>query len=161
MTTQTVPFFSGNIKEEADRLIARYETKRAAILPILHLVQRHKRYIPAEVEEEVAELLEIQPVDVREVVTFYTLFFQSEPGQTHLYVCRTTSCWLRGAEELIKYVAGKLGVPEYQPTADGKFSWCAVECLGDCEHAPMMQVNDHYVGPLTKEKIDETLAHHA
>ena len=149
------------MKEEADRLIARYETKRAAILPILHLVQRHKSYIPAEIEEEVAQLLEIQPVDVREVVTFYTLFFRKAPGRTHLYVCRTTSCWLRGAEELIRHVSQKLGVPEYEPTADGKFSWCQVECLGDCEHAPMMQVNDRYVGPLTPEKIDEVLSKNA
>ena len=109
-------------------------------------------------EKEVAAYLELPPVDVREVMTFYTLFYTKPRAKTRLNICRTLACALSGADDLMKHCENKLGIQSGETTPDGKFSWQYVECLGACEIAPMLQLNDNeFVGPLTKEKIDEIL----
>lgn len=140
-----------------DELLARYPDKRAAALPILHVVQKQHGFVPDEAESVVAEILEVPPVKVREVLSFYTLFHRKKIGQQHLQVCRTTSCWLRGAGEIIAHIEKKLGIKNGETTADMNFSFTEVECLGACELAPMMQLNDDYIGHLTTEKMDEIL----
>ncbi|MBI3307685.1 MAG: NAD(P)H-dependent oxidoreductase subunit E [Candidatus Omnitrophica bacterium] len=146
------------IKFKTDPIVARYETKRASILEILRLLQEEYGHITTEMEREVAEYLGIAAIDVREVMTFYSLFYDKPKARTRFHVCRTLSCYLRGGREILKHIENKLGVKAGGMTEDKAFSINTVECLGACEFAPMMQVNDvKYVGPLTKEKIDEVI----
>ncbi len=147
--------FTSEIKVKADAIVAKYETKRASILEVLRFLQEHYGHISLEIEEAVAQHLEIPAIDVREVITFYSLFYSEPKAKTRFHVCQTLTCALLGGEEIVKHLEQKLGIKEGQKTADGKFSLSTVECLGACEIAPMMQLNDkEYIGPLTKEKID-------
>ena len=147
--------FTPSIKEKADAVLARYETKRASILEILRLLQEAYGHITPEAEEATAAYLGLPAIDVREVMTFYTLFYDKPRARTRFHVCRTLSCWLRGGEEMLRHLEGKLGIKAGERTPDGRYSIGKVECLGACELAPMLQMNDTgFVGPLTKEKID-------
>lgn len=134
------------------------ENKRAALLPILHLVQEEKGYIPVAMEEEIAALVGVPVVKVKEVLSFYTWFRQKPVGKYHFQVCRTISCTLRGHREIMTHLEKKLGIKDGETSADGKFTLTAVECLASCETAPMMQLNEKYIDNLTLEKIDEILA---
>ncbi len=150
--------FTPEIKIKADAIVAQYETRRASILEILRLLQEHYGHITLEMEEAAAHYLEIPAINVREVMTFYSLFYSEPKAKTRFQVCRTLTCALLGGEEMVKHLQEKLGIKPGEKTADGKFSIQTVECLGACEIAPMMQLNDkEYIGPLTKEKIDELL----
>ena len=145
------------IKAKADKIIAHYEQRRAALLPVLHLVQDTYGFISEKAEIEVAAYFAIPPVDIKEVITFYTLYHSKPCAQYEFNVCRTLSCTLRGQEEVIAHLKDKLGIKVGERTADGKFGLNEVECLGACEMAPMMQLGREYIGPLTKEKIDQIL----
>ncbi len=150
--------FTTELKKKADEITARYETKRAALLEILRLLMDHYGHLTVEIEEAVAKYLALPAIDVHEVVTFYTLYSTKPKAKHRFCVCRTLSCSLKGAPEMIQYLEEKLGIKAGETTPDGAFSIEAVECLGACEMAPMMQVNDReFVGPLSKEKIDEML----
>ena len=149
---------SDDLKPEAEKILSRYETKRAAILPLLRLYQDRDGYLSEETELEVARLLSLPPIDVREVVSFYTLFYRKPQGTTCLRVCRTLACHLKGSEEVLKRIENKLGIRAGETTPDGKFSLEEVECLGACELAPLMQRNDDYLGPLTEELTDQILS---
>ena len=150
--------FTPEIRTKADAIVARYASKRAGMLEVLKLLADHFGSITPEIEARAAEYLEVPAIDVREVVTFYTLLRQTPKAKRHFCVCRSLSCALRGGEEVLKYLEQKLGIKAGEKTADGKFSIETAECLGACEMAPMMQVDDkEYVGPLTKEKIDELM----
>lgn len=142
---------------QMDKITAQYENRRAALLPLLHLVQEKEGKITPEAEQELADYLGVPVVHVHEVVAFYHLFHQQTLGKCHFSFCQTTSCALRGAEDLIKYIEEKLGIKPGEKTPDGKFSLDVVECLGACEIAPMMRCNKDYVGFLTKEKVDELI----
>ena len=146
-----------DIRKQLDQIIARYERKQAALLPILHLVQEKEGFISPESEKAVAEYLEIPVVHVHEVISFYHLLNRKPKGKCHFSVCQTTACALLGAEEIIEHLQQKLGIKPGETTPDGKFSLDVVECLGACEIAPMMQCNEEYVGPLTKEKIEKII----
>lgn len=148
---------TAELKPEMDRITAQYESKRAALLPLLHLVQEKNGIISPEAEQEVADYLGLALAQVHEVVSFYHLFLQKRQGKCHFSVCQTTACSLLGAEELIEHLKKRLGIEEGETTADGKFSLGVVECLGACEIAPMMQCNKDYVGFLTKKMIDEII----
>ena len=154
-TAKMNTIFTSEIKQKADVILARYETRRASILEILRLLQESYGHVSLEMEEAVAAYLEIPVIDVREVVTFYTLFYQKPKAKTRFNVCRTLPCMLAGGEEILKYFEEKLGLKPGQMTPDAEFSLATVECLGACEIAPMLQFNDEeFVGFLTKEKVD-------
>jgi NADH-quinone oxidoreductase E subunit len=140
-----------------DKITAQYEQKRAALLPLLHLIQEKEGIITPQSEAEVAQYIGIPVAHVHEVVSFYHLFRQKPQGKCHFSVCQTTACALRGAEEVIEQIEKRLGIKPGETTADGKFSLGVVECLGACEIAPMMQCNKDYVGHLNKKKIDELI----
>ena len=147
--------FTSENQERFQEILKRYPTKRAAMLPALHMAQAQHGFIPPEAEEYIAGLLEVPLVDVREVLSFYSLFSQEPKGKHHLKVCGSLSCWLRGSGEVREYLLEKLGVDEGEMTEDGRFSWETVpDCLGACELAPMLQVDDYFEGCLTREKID-------
>lgn len=128
------------------------------MLPTMHLAHQQNGYISPEVEQYVAGLLEVSLVDVREILTFYTLFFQRPMGRHHIRLCKSISCWIRKADRIEEYLVERLGVASGEITKNGNFSWEAVpDCLGACELAPMMQLDKDYHGPLTADKVDQIL----
>lgn len=149
--------FTPENREEFQRILKRYPHKRAAMLPTLHLAQEQHGFIPPEAEQYVADLLEVPVVDVREVLTFYSLFQQEALGRHHIRVCMSLSCWLRGAESIKQHLRKRLSTGA-SVSEDGRFSWEAVaDCMGACEIAPMIQLDRDYYGPLTPEKLDEVI----
>jgi len=151
------------LRPEFEKRAAPYSHKPSALLALLHAVQDAYGYVPAEAEAAVAELLGVGRNAVHEAVTFYTLYKTRPMGKYHIQVCRTLSCDLCGARDLVGVVEKKLGIRNHEVTADGLFSLETVECLGCCELAPAIQVSqDPFRGPLTAEQmaslIDEVAA---
>lgn len=145
------------LRPQMDKIASQYEQKQAALLPLLHLVQEKEGMISAEAEKEIAACLGVPVVRVHEVVSFYHLFWQKLHGKCHFSVCQTTSCALRGAEEIIEHIQKRLGIKPGETTPDGKFSLDVVECLGACEIAPVMRCDKEYAGFLDKKKVDELI----
>jgi NADH-quinone oxidoreductase E subunit len=143
---------------EAQRIVAKYDQKRAAMLTLLHLAQEEAGHVTPEVEAWVSKWTGVPLVHVHEVVTFYSMLRKKPAGRCHIRYCTSTSCVLQGGEKLLGYLKKKLGVEDRETAADGKFSLEEAECLCACEMAPMMQVGDDYHGDLTEKKIDEILA---
>lgn len=148
---------NSELKKKAEKILSNYPQKRAAMLPVLRLVQETYGFISQAAEQEVAAFLEVPVVDVKEVMTFYTLFHSKPCAKNQISVCKTLTCSLLGSDKIVHYLKERLGIDVGQKTPDGKFGLETVECLGACEIAPMMMVNKDYVGPLTVEKIDEVL----
>ena len=145
------------LAERLYELISHYpaDKKKSALIPVLHEVQdAHDNWLSVELMDVVAGMLEIQPIEVYEVVSFYTMFNQKPIGKYMFEFCRTSCCAVRGAEDLMEYTCNKLGVQEGEVTPDGMFQVVVVECLGACGYAPMMQLGDYYKEHLTKEKVD-------
>lgn len=154
--------FTPENKKKFEEVLKRYPRKRAAMLPALHMALKQEGYISPAVEAYVAGLLEVPIVDVREVVSFYTMFTQKRLGQYHIKVCESLSCWVRGSEEVKAHLKERLGIEDGGITEDGEFSWESVpDCLGACELAPMLQFNDYFEGNLTPEKLDALLERRA
>ncbi len=151
------PEFSDSVKKKIEEVVARYPQKKAALLPVLHLVQQEIGYLSASEEKQVADLLEIKPIQVREVVTFYTMYNRQPVGKYHIQVCSNLTCSMLGAQSLIDYLKEKLGIELGETTEDKRFTLSTVECLGACEYAPCMMVNFDYYGNLDKKTIDEIL----
>ncbi len=151
------PELTDQTKKKIEEIASRYASKEAALLPVLHLVQHEKGFISQQEEKQVAHLLNIKPIKVKEVVTFYTMFNQKEVGKYHIQVCSNLSCSLLGSESLIDHLKNKLGIEIGETTSDKKFTLMTVECLGACEQAPCMMINFDYFGNLDKEKIDNIL----
>lgn len=152
------PEYSDALQKSIERMMARYPKKEAALLPVLHLVQREMGWISPAEERFIASLLGLKPMKVREVATFYTMILRKPLGKYHLQVCSNLTCSLLGAESLIDYIGEKLGIWPGETTPDGKFTLTTVECLGACEQAPAMMVNFDYYGHLDREKIEKILA---
>lgn len=134
------------------------DKKKSGLLPVLHAVQdAHDNWLSVPLMDKVAEILEITPIEVYEVVTFYTMFNQKPVGKYQLEFCQTTCCAALKAEKLIEYTCQKLGVGLNEVTPDGLFSVTAVECLGACGFGPMLQLGDNYHEHLTEEKIDKLI----
>jgi NADH-quinone oxidoreductase subunit E len=142
---------------EVRRLQALYPERQAALLPVLRMAQDTFGFVSPEVEVYVAELFELSPAHVHEVVTFYTLFFQQPVGRHVISVCHNLSCSLRGAEDVVAYLQERLGIEAGATTPDGRVTLLRVECLCACEAAPMMQVDEEYVGPLDRGAVDRVL----
>jgi NADH-quinone oxidoreductase subunit E len=146
--------------ERANRLMAKYPPGRqsSAVLALLDLAQRqHGGWLPRAAMDHVAGLLEMAPIRVYEVATFYTMLNLTPVGEYHLQVCRTTPCWLRGADDLTETCKRKLGIGLKGRTADGKFSLIEVECLGACVNAPVVQINDDFYEDLDPPKLEALL----
>ncbi|HEX2500897.1 MAG TPA: NAD(P)H-dependent oxidoreductase subunit E [Methylomirabilota bacterium] len=149
--------FSDAQLAEVRRLQTLYPERQAALLPVLRMAQDAFGYVSPEVEVYVAGLFELSPAHVHEVVTFYTLFFQRPVGRHVISVCHNLSCSLRGAEDIVRHLEGRLGIEAGETTADGRVTLLRVECLCACEAAPMMQVDATYVGPLDPAAVDRVL----
>jgi len=151
------PEFREETRKKIKEVVARYPRKEAALLPVLHITQKEFGYISAKEEKLVAQVLGIEPIRVRELVTFYTMLNQEPLGKYHIQVCSNLSCSLLGADKLIDYLKEKLGVEPGETTKDKKFTLSLVECLGACEQAPCIMINFDYYGDLDEKKIDEIL----
>jgi NADH-quinone oxidoreductase subunit E len=149
--------FSGAQLAEVRRLQGLYPAPGAALLPVLRMAQETFGHVSRDVETYVAGLFDLTPAHVHEVVTFYTLFFQRPVGRHVLSVCHNLSCSMLGAEAAIAYLQERLGIEAGETTADGRVTLLRVECLCACEIAPMMQVDEAYVGPLDRATIDRVL----
>ena len=133
---------------------------RSACLAALHLAQAEVGYLPRAVVDEVAELLDLLPIQVQEVVAFYPMFHAAPKGRCHIQVCTNIACALGGARKLVRQIEAKLGIAPGEVTADGTFSLAEAECLGSCGTAPVVQVNNQpYMERVTAGDIDALLAH--
>lgn len=149
--------FSAVQLQEVKRLVSRYPEGRqkSALIPVLHLAQNSfGGWLSREVMDYVAELLSIEPIEVYEVASFYTMFNLQPVGKHLLEVCQTGPCMLNGSETIVAYIYEKLGIRPGETTSDGLFTLKTVECLGACGYAPLLQLGEHYREHLTKEKID-------
>lgn len=152
--------FSNEALALVHKMILRYPegNQKSALLPVLHLAQAEfGGWLSAPVMDYVASLLHIQPIEVYEVASFYTMFNLKPVGKCVVEVCRTGPCWLMGAEDVVKYIEKTLGIKEGETSSDGMFTLKTVECLASCGTAPMMQIGEKYHERLTLEKVDEIL----
>lgn len=145
------------LRPQCEALIAQYEEKRSALLPMMHLFQQREGFVSDGAMRAAAEMLEITPAVVESTVSFYTLFFRKPVGKYMLQVCRGLMCELRGAEDIMAYFRKKLGIGHLETTDDGLFSYEEVECLAACDRATCMQVNLEFVYDLTPEMIDQMI----
>lgn len=142
-----------------EKLFSRYPPDRrsAALIPLLHGVQRLHGYLREDVMDYVAGVVGVAPRRVREVATFYTMFHLKPVGKNHVQICTNLSCWLAGADKLYERVRARLKTEPFAPTPDGKFSVCEVECLAACGTAPALQINEQYYENVTPEQLDAIL----
>ena len=144
------------IHEALDELSQHYPTREALLLPALHMAQEHwDGWLPEEAIEAVAEELGLAPAKVYGVVTFYDLFHDKPVGRHRIRVCDNLSCTLRGAREILEAIQDELGVRQNVVTSDERCSFAHFECLGSCDTAPMMMVDDQYHENLTPAKARE------
>jgi len=149
--------FSDDKLAKAQEIIARYPDgkQKSALIPLLHLAQENLGgWLSAEEMAYVAKLLNLKPIEVYEVATFYSMYNLKPVGKYLFEVCQTGPCMLNGSDNIIDYIKDKLGIAVGETTADGMFTLKTVECLGACGYAPMMQLGKHYKEHLTKEKVD-------
>ncbi|MGD0922039.1 MAG: NAD(P)H-dependent oxidoreductase subunit E [Terriglobia bacterium] len=152
-----IKMISESLKQKFDTIIARYPTKRSAIVPLLLFAQDEIGYVSEEAIEEIAQRVGVRPIEVVEDISYYSMLHRQPIGKYNFQVCTNISCMLRGGEEIFQHCAKKLGIGHKQTTPDGMFSLEEVECLGACCGAPAMQVNYDYYENLTPEKVDELI----
>ncbi len=149
--------FSPDKLNKVNELIGHYPEgkQKSAILPVLHLAQEEfGGWLDVSTMDYVASLLKIQPIEVYEVATFYSMYNMKPVGKYVFEVCQTGPCMINGSDDIIKYIQQKLNIKIGETTADGLFTLKVVECLGACGYAPMMQLGKTYREHLTKEKVD-------
>ena len=151
---------SDDTRKKIEELTARYPRKQAVTLPALHMVQDERRCVPTGAMREIADLLDLHPSEVNDTASFYGIFRgEKDPlGKIRLWVCRSLPCMLRGGDELLEALATKLGVKPGGTTADGKITLEFAECLGACEGAPCVLVDDAHRMNITPDKIDGLIA---
>jgi NADH-quinone oxidoreductase subunit E len=148
---------SDETRSKIEAAIEKYPQKRGALLPALHFVQEDHGHVSTECAVELAEIFEIHPAQVMEVITFYNMFFDSPQAKHHVYVCTNLPCSLRGSRSLLNQLESHLGVTSPGETPDGRIFLGHEECLGACGYAPMMRVDDQYHEDLDVEKAKRIL----
>jgi len=153
--------FSVELLNKFSDVVSRYPVgkQKSALLPILHLVQEEYGWLSVDAMDKVALFLNIQPIEVYEVATFYTMFLLQPQGKYLLEICRTGPCCLVGAEKIMTHLENKLGVKEGEVTPDGLFSWRGVECLAACGFGPVLQIGPSYTfyENLSEESVDQLI----
>ena len=152
--------FTPETDARAKAIIARYPEGRqaSATLALLDLAQRQNGgWLSRDAIEYVADYLDMAPIRVHEVATFYSMFNLEPVGKYFIQICRTTPCWLCGSDDLTRVCRDKLGIEKGETTEDGLFTLVEVECLGACANAPMAQINDDYYEDLNAERLAEIL----
>lgn len=151
---------SSESKADIDNWVAKYpaEQKQSAVMAALRIVQdQNSGYLTDELIEAVAEYLEMPPIAVHEVATFYSMYERKPVGKVKICVCTNISCMLCGSDGVVEHLENKLGIKLGETTGDGMFTLKEVECLGACVNAPVMQIGNEYHEHLTKEKIDKLI----
>jgi NADH-quinone oxidoreductase subunit E len=143
--------------DEMEKLVPRYPSRVALLLPALHQAQDEMGWLPPEVLEEIGAFIGIHPAQVREVASFYTMYNLKPVGKYHLKICTNVACCLRGANELVEHVEQKLNIKCGETTRDRKFTLMEEECLGACGTAPAMMLNDDYHENLDAKALDRIL----
>ncbi|MBI5035650.1 MAG: NADH-quinone oxidoreductase subunit NuoE [Chloroflexi bacterium] len=147
---------SEKAKSEIKTLMATYPDQRSAVMPALHLAQHEVGWLPDDVVQDIADLIGLSKTEVNGVATFYTMYAREKPGKHTIMFCADLPCALRGAEEMLEHLEHKLGCKAGQTSADGKITLKEAECLGGCDHAPVMLIDGvEHQQDLTNQKIDE------
>jgi NADH-quinone oxidoreductase subunit E len=149
--------FSEEKLKEVNRFIGFYPEgkQKSAVIPVLHLAQQEfGGWLSVATMDYVASLLNMLPIEVYEVATFYSMYNLKPVGKYIFEVCQTGPCMINGSDNIIKYIGDKLGIKPGETSSDGMFTLKTVECLAACGYAPMMQLGKHYREHLTKEKVD-------
>ncbi len=157
MSSSNQPRFSEARLAEIETLVKRYPSAKSALMPVLYMAQQDFGYLSMETQEMIGEVLGLRIMEVREVVTFYTMFKEQPHGKYLLEVCTNASCMLNGADELYAHMKETLGIEPGQITEDGLFSIAEVECAGACAGAPVVQVNNMYYEKATTSSMDELI----
>ena len=144
-------------RHEIDEEIRRYPDKRAVCIEALKAVQRHRGWVPDESVDDIAEYLDMQPAEVDSVATFYNLIFRRPPGRHTIMLCDSVSCWLTGYRDIHAHIKSRLGVDFGGTTEDKRFTFLPIVCLGHCEVAPAMMVDEDMHTNLTPQRVDEIL----
>lgn len=152
--------FSEEKLNKVNEIMARYPQgkQKSALLPVLHLAQdEFGGWLDVPVMDYVASLLQIEPIEVYEVATFYSMYNLKPVGHYFFEVCHTGPCMIKGSDNIVNYIKEKLAIGVGETTTDGMFTLKTVECLGACGYAPMMQLGKHFKEHLTKEKVDNII----
>lgn len=158
--TQNTTEFNRETLDLVNKIIKRYPEGRqkSALLPVLHIAQSENNgWLSSETMDYVATLLNILPIEVYEVASFYSMFNLQPVGNCVIEVCQTGPCWLKGSDDILAHFEKRLGIKSGETTADGKFTLKTVECLAACGNAPVIQVGTEYHENLSVQKADELL----
>ncbi len=154
----TAPILTEAVRRKIGSFFDRYETKQAALLPALHIVQDALGHVPWQAMVEIADLLEIHPSDVLDTLSFYTHFWTHPKGKKVVMVCRSLSCEVMGGAAVLEEVKRQLGIDEHGTTPDGRYSLLTEECLAGCDHAPCMLINERLHRRVKPEDVARILA---
>lgn len=149
--------FTADNLDKIEALKSRYPSPKALSLPCLWMAQYQEGFVSLEAIEEIGRLIDLPPMEIYRVATFYTMFNLEAVGKYHIQLCKTLSCALCGKAEMLSHLENRLGLSPGESSEDGRFTLTQVECLGSCGTAPVMQINDRYYENLTPEKIDVIL----
>jgi NADH-quinone oxidoreductase subunit E len=144
-------------KKEIEAEFPQYEQKRAVSVEALKVIQRHRGWVSDDAIKDIAEFLEMSPDELDGVATFYNLIFRKPVGRHVILVCNSVTCWIMGYEGILEHLKQRLGIELGETTADGLFTLLPIVCLGACDQAPAMMIDDNLYGNLDPAKIDEIL----
>jgi NADH-quinone oxidoreductase subunit E len=145
-------------KKEIQTELRQYDHKRAACVEALKIVQHHHGWVSDDNLQELAKLLDMTPDELDAVATFYSLIFRKPVGRHVILICDSITCWIMGYEDLRAHLTSRLGIDLGQTTEDGRFTLLPIPCLGTCDHAPAMMIDEDLHYDLNREKIDQILA---
>ncbi|MGE5262875.1 MAG: NADH-quinone oxidoreductase subunit NuoE [Acidobacteriota bacterium] len=149
---------SDKARSQVRSLMEKYPAPRSAIMPALHLAQRECGWLPDEAVQDLSELMGLSTTEINSVATFYTMYARDKRGEHTIYFCTDLPCALRGADELMEHIEHKLGCKAGETTANGKVTLKDAECLGGCDHAPVMLIDgEEHAQDLTPENVDQIL----
>ncbi|MFH2003115.1 MAG: NADH-quinone oxidoreductase subunit NuoE [Planctomycetota bacterium] len=149
--------FPEKLVEQIKELTGHYPKPQAALIPALHLIQDRFGYIPDASIDQVSVLVDVPPAEILGTLSFYTMFRRKPSGRFHINICKNLSCTLAGSRQFLAHLEEKLGVKLGETTNDGVFTLGAVECLGACTEAPVMEIDGDYFLKLTPEKVERVL----
>ncbi|MGC2547937.1 MAG: NADH-quinone oxidoreductase subunit NuoE [Silvibacterium sp.] len=144
-------------RQEIEAELKRYPTRQAVCIDAMKIVQRHRGWVSDENIRDIGELLEMSPADLDGVATFYNLIFRKPVGRHVVMLCDSVSCWIMGYERMREHLISRLGIQFGETTPDNRFTLLPIVCLGACDHAPAMIVNNNLHGDLDRDKIDKLL----
>jgi NADH-quinone oxidoreductase subunit E len=144
-------------RREIEAELERYDHKRAGCVEVLKIVQRHRGWVSDESLHDLARVLDMTPDELDGVATFYSLIFRRPVGKHVIYICSSITCWIMGYEDLRAHLKERLGIGLGETSADGRFTLLPIPCLGTCDHAPAMMIDEDLHQDLTAAKIDQIL----